>query len=187
MEKEVLGLWNLVAADGKLYTTEPNHGEIDEICLDGSVHRLVDISATHGHIAPTALVFQENLYFGNLHLFPINVEAAKVFEIRGERRIRVAVPLLASIRSGHLGPTALQVCILLTSIRVSHIGPYDSNIVIMKGHMATWEGCCRHVTSSAIRSGGRAGLCFRRYCLLMNIGGQLYMTRCIRSMTGQAL
>jgi hypothetical protein len=89
--------WSLIAVDGKLYTTEPNHGEIDEIRMDGSVSRLVDISATHGHIVPTALAFHESLYFGNLHLFPINVEAANVYEIRGERRIRVAVPLLSTV------------------------------------------------------------------------------------------
>ncbi len=89
--------WNLIAVDDQLYTTEPNHGEIDEVHLDGSVHRLVDISATHGHIVPTALAFHERLYFGNLHLFPINIEAANVFEIQHERRIRVAVPLLATV------------------------------------------------------------------------------------------
>jgi hypothetical protein len=89
--------WNLVAVGEKLFATEPNHGEIDEINLDGSVHRVIDISASHGHIVPTALAFHGRLYFGNLHLFPINVEAANIFEIEPGRRIRVIVPLLATV------------------------------------------------------------------------------------------
>jgi hypothetical protein len=89
--------WNLIAVGDRLYTTEPNHGEIDVVNLDGTVHRVVDISATHGHIVPTALAFHDGLYFGNLHLFPINVEAANIFVIKGDRRIRVVVPLLATV------------------------------------------------------------------------------------------
>jgi hypothetical protein len=89
--------WNLIEARGKLYATEPNHGEIDDVTTNGVIHRLVDISATHGHIVPTALAFKDKLYFGNLHLFPINDEAANVFEIEADRHIRVAVPLLATV------------------------------------------------------------------------------------------
>jgi hypothetical protein len=89
--------WNLIAVGDRLYTTEPNHGEIDVVHLDGTVHREVDISETHGHIVPTALAFHDGLYFGNLHLFPINVEAANIFAIKGDKKIRVVVPLLATV------------------------------------------------------------------------------------------
>jgi hypothetical protein len=89
--------WNLIAVNDRLYTTEPNHGEIDVVNLDGTVHRVVDISETHGHIVPTALAFHDGLYFGNLHLFPINIEAANIFKITRDNRIRVAVPLLATV------------------------------------------------------------------------------------------
>jgi hypothetical protein len=89
--------WNLIAVGDRLYTTEPNHGEIDVVNLNGAVHRVVDISETHGHIVPTALAFNDGLYFGNLHLFPINVEAANIFTIKRDRKIRVVVPLLATV------------------------------------------------------------------------------------------
>ena len=47
--------WSLVAVGDRLFTVEPNHGEIDEISLNGTVRRVVDISESHGHIVPTAL------------------------------------------------------------------------------------------------------------------------------------
>ena len=38
-----------------LYAVEPNHGKLDKISKDGRIKRVADISATQGHIVPTAL------------------------------------------------------------------------------------------------------------------------------------
>lgn len=66
------GTWySLVARDNSLYAIEPNHGELVKVELDGSVSRVVDFSATYGHIVPTAMDVRGNFYVGNLGTFPI--------------------------------------------------------------------------------------------------------------------
>lgn len=71
------GTWYSMIAVGKsLYAIEPNHGELDKITPkgdDGShISRIVDISASQGHIVPTAVAYHKgNFYVGNLSPFPI--------------------------------------------------------------------------------------------------------------------
>jgi hypothetical protein len=75
------GTWYSMVAVGKsLYALEPNHGELDKITLQGdrddlsdsTISRVADISASQGHIVPTAVAFhQGNFYVGNLDTFPI--------------------------------------------------------------------------------------------------------------------
>ncbi len=66
------GTWySMINVNGDLYAVEPNHGEIDKITTDGTVTRLIDISAVKGHIVPTALAYNNGyLYVGNLNTFP---------------------------------------------------------------------------------------------------------------------
>jgi hypothetical protein len=49
---------------------EPNHGNFVKIGLDGSIQEVVDISASQGHIVPTALAYKGNFYVGDLGVFP---------------------------------------------------------------------------------------------------------------------
>lgn len=75
------GTWyGMVAVGQSLYAVEPNHGELDKITpqgdqddlSDSTISRVVDISASQGHIVPTAVVFHNgNFYVGNLDTFPI--------------------------------------------------------------------------------------------------------------------
>src|SRR5262249_6718515 len=66
------GTWySMVAVRGDLYAVEPNHGEVDKITTSGQITRLVDVSATQGHIVPTAITYKGNFFFGNLGVFPI--------------------------------------------------------------------------------------------------------------------
>jgi hypothetical protein len=72
----------MIAVDGDLYAVEPNHGELDKIAPGGPVSRVVDISASQGHIVPTAVVFHNgNFYVGNLNTFPIVQGSSKVLKI----------------------------------------------------------------------------------------------------------
>lgn len=75
--------WNMVAAGGRLFVTEPNHGELDRIDpLTGAVQRVADISASQGHIVPTALAaFYGNFFVGNLGTFPVVAGASKIMRI----------------------------------------------------------------------------------------------------------
>ena len=57
---------------GNLYAVEPNHGELDKVTPQGEISRVIDISASQGHIVPTAMIFHDgNFYVGNLGKFPI--------------------------------------------------------------------------------------------------------------------
>jgi hypothetical protein len=85
------GTWySMVAVRGALYAVEPNHGEVDRIGTDGTISRVVDISATYGHIVPTAIAYHGNFYVGNLNTFdPIGPLASKVYKITPSGQIKI--------------------------------------------------------------------------------------------------
>ena len=67
------GTWySMISLNGDLFALEPNHGELVRVDTKGNISRVVDISASQGHIVPTAMVFHNgNFYVGNLDPFPI--------------------------------------------------------------------------------------------------------------------
>jgi hypothetical protein len=76
------GTWySMIAVRGALYALEPNHGELDKITTSGSISRVADISASQGHIVPTALAYHGNFYVGNLDTFPIPGGGSKILKI----------------------------------------------------------------------------------------------------------
>jgi hypothetical protein len=85
------GTWySMIAVGGDLYAVEPNHGELDKITPGVGVSRVVDISASQGHIVPTAMAFQNgNFYVGNLNTFPIVQGSSKVLKITPTGQITV--------------------------------------------------------------------------------------------------
>jgi hypothetical protein len=90
------GTWySMTAVGGDLYAVEPNHGELDKITPGGPtaatlVSRVVDISATQGHIVPTAIAYHNgNFFVGNLNTFPIVQGSSKVLKITPTGQITV--------------------------------------------------------------------------------------------------
>jgi len=77
------GTWySMIAISGDLYAVEPNHGEVVKVSMDGSIHRIVDVSASKGHVVPTAITFHRGkFYFGNLDVFPQDKGAARVWSL----------------------------------------------------------------------------------------------------------
>jgi hypothetical protein len=76
------GTWySLLNIDGDLYAIEPNHGELDRITRNGKVSRVVDISASQGHIVPTAMteVIDDVLLISNLRTFPVEPGSSSLF------------------------------------------------------------------------------------------------------------
>ena len=76
------GAWySLEAAGDVLLAVEPNHGEVDVVKPDGKIGRLVDVSATQGHIVPTAITsFYGQFLLGNYGVFvPGSQGHAKIF------------------------------------------------------------------------------------------------------------
>jgi hypothetical protein len=65
-----------------LYAVEPNHGEIDQIDPStGAIVRVIDVSASQGHIVPTTIAYKGDFFFGNLGLFPITPGSSYLFKV----------------------------------------------------------------------------------------------------------
>jgi hypothetical protein len=92
------GTWySMVAVRGKLYAVEPNHGELDVISTNGEIRRVADISATQGHIVPTAVAYHGNFFVGNLHTFPIQEGSSKILKITPSGEVKTVVTGLTTV------------------------------------------------------------------------------------------
>ncbi len=78
------GTWyNMIATHGKLVTVEPNHGNMISVSTSGEINPILDVSASQGHIVPTTIAERDGAYYlGNLNLFPIDPQWARVQIIR---------------------------------------------------------------------------------------------------------
>lgn len=80
-------LYSMIAVDRVLYTVEPNHGQVFSVTRWGDIRQVIDISASEGHIVPTSIASREDtFYVGNLNLFPIDPQWARILTISRERR-----------------------------------------------------------------------------------------------------
>src|SRR5262245_17518593 len=92
------GTWySMIAVGGNLYAIEPNHGELDRITPDGQISRVIDVSASQGHIVPTAIAYRGNFYVGNLNTFPIVPGSSKIYKITPSGAISVFAEGLTTI------------------------------------------------------------------------------------------
>lgn len=86
------GTWySMIRVGDDLYAVEPNHGELDKINPQGGhVQRISDISASQGHIVPTAVAYRQGeFYVGNLLTFPIVQGSSSVYKISPGGKIEV--------------------------------------------------------------------------------------------------
>jgi glucose/arabinose dehydrogenase len=75
-------LYSMIPVGDALYAVEPNHGQVISVGRAGGIEQVVDISASEGHIVPTSIAeWYGQLYVGNLFLFPINPNNARVMTI----------------------------------------------------------------------------------------------------------
>ncbi len=51
--------YSMIQADGNFYVIESNHGELIKMTPDGAASRVVDFSATMGHIVPTVVAYRD--------------------------------------------------------------------------------------------------------------------------------
>lgn len=74
--------YSLIAWHDKLYTVEPNHGQIFSVTPDGHTEEIIDVSHSEGHIVPTSIASNNgNLYVGNLGQFPIFTQLQRVLTL----------------------------------------------------------------------------------------------------------
>lgn len=82
--------YSMIEVDDIFYVMEPNHGDMMKITTRGRITRVIDISATKGHIVPTALTYYKgNFYMGNLHPFPIVDGSSNIYKITPSGNISV--------------------------------------------------------------------------------------------------
>jgi hypothetical protein len=92
------GTWySMVEVRGDLYAVEPNHGELDKITPEGQITRVVDISASQGHIVPTSVAYHGNFYVGNLNTFPIEEGSSKIYKITPSGQIQIVAEGLTTV------------------------------------------------------------------------------------------
>ena len=87
------GTWySMIAIGGALYPMDSNHGELDRVTPAGAISRVIDISASQGHVVPTALVHHRGaIYIANLGLFDPSDRAGDehVWRLTGHRTLKV--------------------------------------------------------------------------------------------------
>jgi hypothetical protein len=84
------GTWySMVNVRGDLYAVEPNHGEMVKITPDGDITRVIDISASQGHIVPTSVAYHGNFFVGNLNVFPIVEGSSSIYKITPSGQIQI--------------------------------------------------------------------------------------------------
>lgn len=90
--------YSIINVGGDFYVVEPNHGELDKITAQGQISRVIDISASQGHIVPTAMAYHNgNFYVGNLNLFPIVAGSSKIYQITPAGQISAFVSGLTTV------------------------------------------------------------------------------------------
>lgn len=92
------GTWySMINVRGNLYALEPNHGELVKVTTGGDISRVIDISASQGHIVPTALAYHGNFYMGNLFTFPIPGGASNIYKITPSGQIKTVATGLNTV------------------------------------------------------------------------------------------
>ena len=93
--------YSMIAVRGDLYVVEPNHGSLERVGTDGSIRRVVDVSATQGHIVPTTVSYHGNFYIGNLSTFPVVPGSSKILKVNAagevETRFTGVTAVLGSV------------------------------------------------------------------------------------------
>jgi hypothetical protein len=91
------GNWYSMAVQGnQFYALDANHADFVKVSPEGSISRVLDISAVEGHIVPTAIDNKGNFYIGNLGTFPI-MGNSKVLKINAGGHLETVATNLFTI------------------------------------------------------------------------------------------
>jgi hypothetical protein len=77
------GVWyHMIEWGGNIIAVEPNRGILVKVATNGRASEFIDISASQGHIVPTAMAkYQDQIYVGNLLYFPILQQWSRILRI----------------------------------------------------------------------------------------------------------
>jgi len=94
--------YSMTEFNHRFYAVEPNHGQIISIGTDGSMSSVMDVSASQGHIVPTAITARDGqLYLGNLNQFPIEPNFALILTLGFSECSQVVAPGLDDTGAQH--------------------------------------------------------------------------------------
>jgi hypothetical protein len=80
--------YSMIAVKHKLYVVGPNHGQLVEVTREGAIRQVIDVSASQGHIVPTAVIFHAGEFqLGNLGTFGSAPGTSMVLDISRSGRI----------------------------------------------------------------------------------------------------
>jgi hypothetical protein len=93
------GTWySMISVRGDLYAVEPNHGELDKITPDGRISRVIDISASQGHVVPTVVAYHGVFYVSNLGQFdPDQLNTQSVFQVTPSGQLKAVASGLSKV------------------------------------------------------------------------------------------
>jgi len=123
------GTWySMIAVGGNLYAVEPNHGELDKITPEGQISRVSDVSASQGHIVPTAIAYRGNFFVGNLNPFPIVPGSSKIYKITPSGNVSVFAEGLTAIL-GVVFDGRGRMYVLETSTEAGDPAPFTGKVI----------------------------------------------------------
>ena len=127
--------WSMVAVHGDLYAIEPNHGELDKITTDGKVTRVIDISASQGHVVPTSIVYRGSFFVSNLGTFdPDQLNTQSIFRITPSGQLRIVATGFSKVLGLELDEQG-RLYVLETSYSTTDPGPVPgSGRLLRLGH-----------------------------------------------------
>jgi hypothetical protein len=154
------GTWyGMVAVRGDLYAVEPNHGEVDRINpRTGAIRRVVDVSASQGHIVPTAIAYQGNFFFGNLGTFPVVPGTEKVFKLTPSGNLKLwagGLTTVLGLAFDHMG--RLYVLESMTAPGFPGSSEFGAGQIIRIDHSGAAETIATGLTFPTAMTFGRDG------------------------------
>jgi hypothetical protein len=88
---------SMISVGNAFYALDANHGDFVKVTSNGIISRIVDISATEGHIVPVVLEYSHgDFYMGNLGLFPIVDGSTNIYRIK-DGKLQIVVRGLTAI------------------------------------------------------------------------------------------
>lgn len=89
--------YSMLALNGRIFTVNPNQGQIFATSPDGHTTEVIDISLAEGHSVPTSLATANgNIYVGNLGPFPIDPQQDRILTLSKETSFVDTTPGLAT-------------------------------------------------------------------------------------------
>ncbi|MDQ6604028.1 MAG: ScyD/ScyE family protein, partial [Chloroflexota bacterium] len=130
--------FSMTQAGGNLYVVEANHGELIKVTPDGTASRVIDFSASQGHIVPTVVAYRDgNFYVSNLDTFPVTGKS-KIFKVTPDGTLSVVTNGLSAVLGIAYDGQGRLYALQMSTVPNAGPVPGSGNVVRMTTS-GTWE------------------------------------------------